>query len=58
MSDKQIAAIDLIIEDLYTKNQKIRLIAKEKSCEKELEDLKEDVIRYLISKRSSLNSGV
>lgn len=52
MSDKQIAAIDLIIEDLYTKNQKIRQIAKERFCEKELEDLKEEIIRFLVHKRN------
>ena len=42
-------AIDLMLEDLHTKNIEIRMTAKELGCEKELEDLKINLIEYLYS---------
>lgn len=40
-------AIDLMLEDLHTKNVEIRTTAKELKCEKELEELKINLIEYL-----------
>ena len=42
-------AIDLMLEDLHTKNIEIRMTAKELGCEEELEDLKINLIEYLYS---------
>ena len=42
-------AIDLMLEDLHTKNVDIRSTAKELGCEKELEEIKLNLIEYLCS---------
>jgi len=40
-------AIDLMLEDLHTKNIEVRTTAKELGCENELEELKINLIEYL-----------
>ena len=42
-------AIDLMLEDLHTKNVDIRVKAKKLGCEDELEELKLNLIEYLYS---------
>jgi hypothetical protein len=42
-------AIDLMLEDLHTKNIEVRSTAKELGCEEELEELKINLIEYLYS---------
>jgi hypothetical protein len=45
--DKWKQAIDLMIEDLYTRHIDIRVRAKKYKCEKDLDDIKEQLISYL-----------
>ena len=40
-------AIDLMLEDLHTKNVEVRTTAKKLGCEDELEELKINLIEYL-----------
>ncbi len=47
MTNTQKEAMNLMLEDLYTKHSDIRLEAKERNCESELEDIKELLINYL-----------
>lgn len=42
-------AIDLMLEDLHTKNVDIRIAAMKLECEDELEELKLNLIEYLYS---------
>jgi hypothetical protein len=42
-------AIDLMLDDLHTKNVEVRITAKELGCEHELEKLKINLIEYLYS---------
>jgi hypothetical protein len=42
-------AIDLMLEDLHTKNVEVRSTAKQLGCEEELEELKINLIEYLYS---------
>ena len=42
-------AIDLMLEDLHTKNVDILVTAKKLGCEDELEELKLNLIEYLYS---------
>ena len=42
-------AIDLMLEDLHTKNVDIRVTAKKLGCEDKLEELKLNLIEYLYS---------
>lgn len=42
-------AIDLMLEDLHTKNIEVRTTAKELGCEEELEEIKTNLIDYLYS---------
>jgi hypothetical protein len=42
-------AIDLMLEDLHTKNIEVRTTAKKLGCENELEELKINLIEYLYS---------
>lgn len=42
-------AIDLMLEDLYTKNIEVRSTAKKLGCEEELEELKINLIEYVYS---------
>lgn len=42
-------AIDLMLEDLHTKNIEVRTTAKKLGCEEELEELKINLIEYLYS---------
>jgi hypothetical protein len=45
--DKWNQAIDLMIEDLYTRHIDIRIRAKKYKCEKDLDAIKEQLISYL-----------
>lgn len=47
MNQKELQALDLMLEDLQTNHYEIRTIAKKLDCEKELESLKVNVIDYL-----------
>jgi hypothetical protein len=49
ISQSKIQAIDLMLEDLHTKNVEVRSIAKQLGCEEELEELKINLIEYLYS---------
>jgi|688.fasta_scaffold1054562_2 hypothetical protein len=51
MNQKEIQALDLMIEDLHKKHTDIRFLAKEMECESELEDIKNYIINHLIEKR-------
>lgn len=42
-------AIDLMLEDLYTIHANIRNQAKIMNCEKELNEIRDDIIKYLKS---------
>jgi len=49
LSQSKKQAIDLMLEDLHTKNVDIRSTAKELRCEEELEEIKLNLIEYLYS---------
>jgi hypothetical protein len=49
MTQKELQAIDLMLEDLHTSHHEIRTTAKQLNCEKELEELKINLIDYLYS---------
>lgn len=51
---KELEAIDLLIKDLSIVHSEIRIEAKERECEKELDEWKEDVIEYLTLKRGKI----
>lgn len=51
---KELEAIDLLIKDLIIVHSEIRIEAKERECEKELDKWKEDVIEYLTLKRGKI----
>jgi len=52
--NKELEAIDLLIQDLNTVHSDIRTEAKEKNCEKELDEWKEEVLEYLTIKRGKI----
>lgn len=52
--NRELEAIDLLIQDLNTIHSDIRSEAKEKGCEKELDGWKEEVIQYLSIKRGKI----
>ena len=47
MTQKELQALDLMLEDLQTNHHQIRTVAKKLDCEEELENLKMSVIEYL-----------
>jgi len=49
MTNAQIEARNLMLEDLHTIHSNIRLDAKQLDCEQELEEIKELLIDYLLS---------
>ena len=49
MNKTQTEAINLMLEDLYTLHTNIRERAKILNCEKELNQIRDDVITYLKS---------
>jgi hypothetical protein len=49
ISQSKWQAIDLMLEDLHTKNVDIRSTAKELGCDEELEEIKINLIEYLCS---------
>lgn len=51
MNQKEIQALDLMIEDLHKKHADIRFQAKEIGCEVELENIKKYIIDHLTEKR-------
>lgn len=48
MTNAQIEARNLMLEDLHTVHSDIRLEAKKLNCESELENIKELLINYLL----------
>jgi hypothetical protein len=56
MNQKELQAIDLMLEDLQTNHPEIRTVAKELDCETELEALKVEMLDYLYSIKSYLYS--
>lgn len=55
MNQKQLQALDLMLEDLQTSHPEIRTVAKKLNCEDELEELKVEIIDYLYSIKSYHN---
>lgn len=55
MNQKELQAIDLMLEDLHTNHYEIRSSAKELNCEKELEDIKISMIEYLYDIKNNQN---
>jgi hypothetical protein len=49
MTTAQKEAFNLMLEDLHTVHPEIRMNAKKMHCEKELEDIKNLLINYLLS---------
>lgn len=47
MTQKELQALDLMLEDLHTTHPEIRTVAKELDCEKELDELKTNIIHHL-----------
>lgn len=52
--NRDLDALDLLIEDLNTVHSDIRIVAKERGCEAELDGWKEEVIEYLTVKRGKI----
>lgn len=44
-------AIDLLLEDVYTKHTEIRVVAKKLGCELELDNYRQKLIEFLHSLR-------
>ena len=55
MTQKELQALDLMLEDLHTSHPEIRTVAKKLDCEKELEELKTNIIDYLYDLKSYHN---
>lgn len=53
-NDKELLALDLIIEDLNIKNLSVRNTAKELNCEKELDIWKDRLLAYMYESRKRL----
>jgi hypothetical protein len=47
MNQKELQALDLMLEDLQTNHPEIRALAKTMNCEVELEALKVNMLKYL-----------
>ena len=56
MKQKELQAIDLMLEDPQTSHPEIRTVAKKLDCERELEDLKVSIIDYLYGVKQHLNN--
>lgn len=52
--NKELLALDLIIEDIRTKNLEIRKTAKHLDCEYELDVWRDKLLDYMIEKRKLL----
>jgi hypothetical protein len=48
VTTKQEDAIYLMIEDLWDRHERIRILAKENNCESELNSIRDDSILYLV----------
>lgn len=55
MTQKELQALDLMLEDLQTNHPEIRTMAKSLECEKELENLKIHILEYLYDLKSFHN---
>lgn len=55
MNQKELQALDLMLEDLQTSHPEIRTVAKKLDCENELEALKVEILDYLYSIKSHYN---
>ena len=52
MTNAQRTAINLLLEDLHTVHNDIRVEAKKQGCERELDEYKREILHYLIKKVS------
>lgn len=50
VTTKQEDAIYLMIEDLWDRHERIRVLAKENNCESELNSIRDDLLAYLKGK--------
>ena len=50
VTTKQEDAIYLMIEDLWDRHERIRILAKENNCESELNNIRDDLLAYLKGK--------
>lgn len=50
VTTKQEDAIYLMIEDLWDRHERIRVLAKENGCESELNSIRDDLLAYLKGK--------
>lgn len=55
MTEKQIQAIDLMIEDLHSRHHEIRVIAKKLNCEKELDEIKKSLLEYIDKTKNQID---
>ena len=53
--NKQLEAIDLLIEDLHTPHSEIRMKAKKLECDSELTVWQDFVLEYLKNMRHTIN---
>jgi uncharacterized protein YihD (DUF1040 family) len=50
VTTKEQEAIYLMIEDLWDRHERIRILSKENGCESELNDIRDDLLAYLKGK--------
>jgi hypothetical protein len=53
MTENQENAINLIVEGLYSIRPELRTRAKKMNCEQELDEIKDDLLKYLNTIRCS-----
>lgn len=54
MSEKEVLALDLLLEDLRTVNPRIRTKSKNLGCEEELNSLQNQIIQFLSNRRDNI----
>jgi hypothetical protein len=55
MNRAQLDAIDLMLRDLNTRHEEIRHRAAFRGCTRELISLQQELVTYLMNKKSSIN---
>ncbi|MBM5790944.1 MAG: hypothetical protein FJ053_04140 [Cyanobacteria bacterium M_surface_10_m1_298] len=55
MNRAQLDAIDLMLRDLNTRHEEIRHRAAFRGCTRELISLQQELVTYLMQKKSSIN---
>jgi hypothetical protein len=56
MNRAELDAIDLMLRDLNTRHEEIRHRAAFRGCTRELISLQQELVKYLMTKKSSLSS--